>query len=360
MSRSQPIEFVSLGMLVLDEIRIPGHPALTNVVGGSGAFSTLGFRIFHPSPSSYKVGCLVLAGADFPDQVQEELEKWEVTLLVKKDAEKLSTRGLLEYHDDTFGPKTFTYTNPPLKPSPEDLIDTPFLAAKVFHILATPEEIISQVPRLLDLRAQHDIPGQPFIIWEPLPSSCVPANLTAMRQACAHVDVFSPNHIELGNLFDTAQASAFNRGEIESLAYDFTISTNLVNNAIMIVRCAEHGSLTITTSCESNSTTHMPLWLPSFHAAGSNRVVDTTGGGNAFLGGFAVGWVETGDVTMASVYGHVAASFVVEQIGMPRVEREEDGHRVSEGSVEVVEVWNGVSVKDRLREYLGRTENGSE
>jgi hypothetical protein len=35
--------------------------------------------------------------------VQEELEQWEVTLLVKKDAEKLSTKGLLEYHDDTFG-----------------------------------------------------------------------------------------------------------------------------------------------------------------------------------------------------------------------------------------------------------------
>jgi sugar/nucleoside kinase (ribokinase family) len=53
--------------------------------------------------------------------------------------------------------------------------------------------------------------------------------------------------------------------------------------------------------------------VPPFPAA----VVDATGAGNAFGGGLLVGWVETGDLRTAGRYGAVAASFLVEQVGLP-------------------------------------------
>jgi sugar/nucleoside kinase (ribokinase family) len=46
-------------------------------------------------------------------------------------------------------------------------------------------------------------------------------------------------------------------------------------------------------------------------------MVDPTGAGNAFCGGFLTGWVQTGDLCTAGIYGVVAASFLVEQIGLP-------------------------------------------
>jgi sugar/nucleoside kinase (ribokinase family) len=49
----------------------------------------------------------------------------------------------------------------------------------------------------------------------------------------------------------------------------------------------------------------------------STPVVDPTGAGNAFCGGFLVGWVQTGDLRLAGLYGVVAASFLVEQVGLP-------------------------------------------
>ena len=49
------------------------------------------------------------------------------------------------------------------------------------------------------------------------------------------------------------------------------------------------------------------------------QVVDPVGAGNAFCGGLLVGWCETGDWTLAGKYGAVAASFVVEQVGVPVV-----------------------------------------
>jgi sugar/nucleoside kinase (ribokinase family) len=46
-------------------------------------------------------------------------------------------------------------------------------------------------------------------------------------------------------------------------------------------------------------------------------VVDPTGAGNAFCGGFLAGWVQTGNLLTAGLYGVVAASFLVEQVGLP-------------------------------------------
>lgn len=72
-------------------------------------------------------------------------------------------------------------------------------------------------------------------------------------------------------------------------------------------------------------------------------MVDPTGAGNAFLGAYAVGYLETGSVIEAACYGSVGASFAIEQVGMP--EKTLDGDE---------ELWNGVNVLSRLREYTSR------
>eukprot|EP00898_Chlorokybus_atmophyticus_P008782 jgi/Chlat1/8905/Chrsp92S08219 len=48
-----------------------------------------------------------------------------------------------------------------------------------------------------------------------------------------------------------------------------------------------------------------------------DQVVDVTGCGNAFCGGFLDGYVRTRDVLAAAVQGVVAASFVAECVGLP-------------------------------------------
>jgi sugar/nucleoside kinase (ribokinase family) len=48
-------------------------------------------------------------------------------------------------------------------------------------------------------------------------------------------------------------------------------------------------------------------------------VVDPTGAGNAYCGGFLAGYIETGDVLTAARYGAIAASFLVEQAGLPEI-----------------------------------------
>lgn len=155
----------------------------------------------------------------------------------------------------------FHYTTDPVKPSPQDLVGTSLLTSSVFHIPATPAEISIQNPELLHLRSEHGITKPPFIAWEPFPGSYIPLNLDAFLQACRHVDVFSPNHLELSALFNSPRPRAFKRSQLEVYDPEFTDPGGA---AIVVVRCGEHGSLTTqTTEC---ATEHISLQHTTPHA----------------------------------------------------------------------------------------------
>jgi sugar/nucleoside kinase (ribokinase family) len=71
---------------------------------------------------------------------------------------------------------------------------------------------------------------------------------------------------------------------------------------IVVVKVGAAGCLVY--SSEMDTITHVPAY-PA-------QVVDPTGAGDAFCGGFLVGLVETGDPIEAARFGTVSASFVVE------------------------------------------------
>ncbi|KAL1842609.1 hypothetical protein VTJ49DRAFT_4657 [Mycothermus thermophilus] len=92
-------------------------------------------------------------------------------------------------------------------------------------------------------------------------------------------------------------------------------------------------------------------WLPAYYGTGyqgdaSEKVVDPTGGGNTFLGGLAVALARGKTMEEACAWGHVAASFAIEQVGFPVLSVDEEGR----------EVWNGVRVEERLAEYRERVQ----
>jgi ribokinase len=55
--------------------------------------------------------------------------------------------------------------------------------------------------------------------------------------------------------------------------------------------------------------------LPAFHSANDSRIVDITGAGDAFCGGFLVGLTQTQDPLKAAEMGLVSASIVLEGYG---------------------------------------------
>ncbi|KAL3302783.1 pfkB family kinase [Colletotrichum asianum] len=320
---------VSFGPLVLDEVVFSDGRILSNMPGGTGLYAILGGRIVVPPAQSALVGFLVVAGND------------GINLGVHRRTDVPSTRGRLQYHDSSFGRKTFAFTTTPLHPTPEDLTINggSLLRASAFHTLATPEKLESLIASLQQTRGRLNISGRPRLVWEPAPFACKSENLNAHLQACKLVNVFSPNHLEMLSLVGADQPGGqpFSRHQIETAAMRFlNAGIGPDGTGAVVVRCGEHGSLAVSRSYQAR-------WFPAFHDRTPHRVVDATGAGNAFLGGFTIGLHVSGGLTEAVVRGSVAASFVIEQFGLPQ--------RTVNGAAEL---WNGESASTRIRQYRQR------
>jgi sugar/nucleoside kinase (ribokinase family) len=156
------------------------------------------------------------------------------------------------------------------------------------------------------------------------------------------VDIFSPNHIEVAQIFGKPSPEISDRGILERYA-SFFVESGLgpFNSGAVVIRAGEEGCLVV-------SSTQSVQWLPSYYPrldkVHPSKVVDPTGAGNAFLGAFAIGYLDTDDLVQAACYGNVGASFALEQIGVPTLEVLRAGK----------ELWNGSDVYARLRCYRAR------
>ena len=215
------------------------------------------------------------------------------------------------------------------------------LHSSAFHLLAAPAVLIDHVSQLSTLRAgEHP---RPLVVWEPAPQSCTPSLRDAHLEAARLVDVYSPNHGELLSTFLPSTVTDgptpdFGRSIIEDQALNIVQSgIGSDGQGLVIVRCAGHGCLVASRALP-------PRWFPAYHDQDSPKVVDATGAGNAFLGGFAVTLAESREnIAEAVIAGAVASSFMIEQIGVPRLSTESRR-----------ETWNGEEFSARVGQFTER------
>ncbi|KXS95335.1 hypothetical protein AC578_5275 [Pseudocercospora eumusae] len=334
------IDFCTLGMFIIDDIYPPPNAKdqtpQKNVIGGAGTFSAIGARLFSPPPQSKSVGWIVDAGTDFPPELRAVIESWETSVLFR-DRPAPTTRGWNGYSGNEH--RDFKYLTEKKRLTSDDLTPT-LLASKSFHLICSPIRCIEQVQGILSERkalfgAHHP---RPIIIWEPVPDLCTPAELQNTFQALKYVDVISPNHDELASMFAFTHNAKVVKTAIENHAQRFLEHGIGPENAgAVVVRTGAAGCFVLSKASRK--------WLPAYHSHAS-KVVDPTGGGNGFLGGLAVGLVRTNmDFVEAARWGSVAASFCIEQTGMPKL-----GGPLASG-----ELWNGTQVFERLAEYKQRS-----
>ena len=208
-------------------------------------------------------------------------------------------------------------------------------------MICSPARCIEMTSRVLERRREEFGPDhpRPVIIWEPVPELCTPSEVENTYAALKHVDIISPNHEELGALFAfTHPVSGVDKAAVERQSNRLLArGIGPTSDGAVVVRAGKEGCFV---ACLNKR-----KWLPAYHQDAS-KVVDPTGGGNGFLGGLAVRMVRScGDVVEAAKWGSVAASFCIEQVGVPTL-------APLTGNGE--ERWNGVDVSERLEEFRGR------
>lgn len=315
-------------------------------MGGAGTFSAIGARLFSPPPAQSKsIGWIIDAGTDFPPSLKDLVSSWDTGVLITP-RNAPTTRGWNGYGENDH--RAFRYLTEKKRLTADDL--TPeLLQAKSFHLICSAtrcDELVRRLRERRKLEIGDEALPQPMVVWEPVPDLCSPKDLDYVKSALGWVDVMSPNHEELSALFGFGHGAVVDKQMVERHAQVLVASgIGTDGNGVIVVRCGKEGCyIARRWGSEDRS-----CWLPAYHTD-QTKVVDPTGGGNSFLGGLAVGLVRSeGDVIEAARWGTVAASFCIEQVGMPQLTRS--------ASASEPELWNGVSVEERLQELKETEKN---
>jgi len=283
--------YVSLATVIIDDIVLPTGETHMGALGGAGTHAVAGMRVW-----SDALGLVGAIGADCPPPIRARLAAYGVDLsglIVRPGMPTAHAWQIFEFNDhrtEIF--RTALDAFRAAAPRPDE-IPAAWLAADGWHVQwGTPTNLAALIARIRAARSDARI------FWEPTFSQ-VDAGLDALRPLCAQVDVFSPNLEEAARLCGTSDLDA--------------IIATLAGTGAPLVTLRMGAAGSVVHRRADGRTWRVPA-VPA-------RVVDVTGAGNAYCGGFVVGLCETGDPFEAGLRGAVSASFAVEQFGPSPVER---------------------------------------
>ncbi|CAE6539385.1 unnamed protein product [Rhizoctonia solani] len=330
-----PKHFVTLALFILDEFEFldelgkPTGKTIPTQIGG-GTYTTIGARIWLPAS---EVGQIVDRGVDFPFSVRRQLDHYGSEMWHFRDQpENKTTRAINRYTGDL---RDFDYLTPRIRLTPKDLLGTPLESPCQIHFVCSPVRA-RQIMNDADMYGKDD--WKPFTIYEPIPISCIPEELPALKQILHRIDILSPNAEEALGLLSIHKAGVHDPSTIEHAAARFlSFGVGKHSSGYVIIRCGPMGAYAATLDAGIAK----GWWTPAYWTSqDEGAVVDVTGAGNAFLGGLSAGLhLSNGNVREAVLYATISAGYTIQQLGLPQVEYE---------GADRTELWNGDRPKERL------------
>ena len=279
--------------IILDDIVCPDGVTHMGMLGGGGPQTAFGMKLWVDS-----VGLIAGVGPDLPLPVQVWLDHNKIDTGGIRQAEHPTPRAWQALETD--GHRTQVWRVPPEAIQAHlqrrlDLMPKSYRRPKGVHFGIHPLEPDSGfIQALTDNHA--------IVSIEPFRPAERPLTASELKTLIAGAPIFSPNLSEARSLVPPLRKSSLQE-EITALRAIFLDA----GAQVFSLRMGSDGSWV--TSQQSDTFYHIPAF--------ETRVVDPVGAGNAYCGGFLVGWLETGSLVQAGLYGAVAASFLIEQIGVP-------------------------------------------
>ncbi len=275
--------YLTVGSIIIDDIILPDGRSRMGVLGGGSTHAAMGMRAW-----TDQVSVCAPVGFDFPPERMAQLEAYFDTTGVTHST--LATPRAWQLFEPD-GHRTEIFRTPfsdfqTINPHPSVLPETVFNALGVHLQAQAPQPLGEWAVRL---RAA----GCRFILWEPWESFCQASNEAVIRQTLPMVDGFSPNLEEARQITGLNDPLAAARRLLEW------------GTPLVALRMGAEGSLIVT---RDGHTWHV-------NAVHVPQLVDVTGAGNAYCGGFVVGMAETGDLHTAARRAAVSASLALEQFG---------------------------------------------
>ncbi len=283
--------YISLG-IIIDDIVFPDGRTQTGVLGGGGPQTVWGMAL--AAGSGREVGLVAGVGADFDSRALAPLEAMGIDLSgvhatdlpTPRAWQRLGSDGSRRHVWQVDQATSDRQTHPDW-----ETIARFYPQPQVVHWGIHPEDAYLAI--CPPLRARNALISiEPFKgLEEPLPDKALQAVLT-------QCDIFSPNREEAASIFGTADRQALLR------------RFRALGGHILALRQGAQGAEIW--DLRSGTGVQVP-------AAPTREVVDPVGAGDAFCGAFAVTLHRSGDLMEAAVQASVAASYLVEQVGLPPI-----------------------------------------
>lgn len=285
MTDSDTPRLVCLGNFTVDDVYLPDGSVTLNCMGGNALYASLGARLWEPS-----VQLLAPLSPDVPDSTLEAMRfaGFDPYNLPQREVPTIHNQ---IFYDDKGGRRWENNTSLEefytLSPIPGD-IPPSYLEAKAFLILAmslqAQEELVSWLREhtgaIIALDTQEDY---------------ISGNEARVKSLISKVDICLPSEIEVRYLFGRQDLLAPARELADS------------GPPLIVIKNGKDGALVYDHKSGD--------WF--IQPAQTGKVVDTTGAGDAFCGGFMAAYLQNrGDLRRAARAGSISASFAVASFGM--------------------------------------------
>ena len=279
------IDYVVVANIIGDDLILPDGEQRFGILGGAGTYAAAGMRIW-----SDRVGIVSGVGEDFEGLYGAWFDLNQIDRSGLQSRAPHTPRSWINYKSadertetPRFGPDHFELMEPTV-----DDIPAAYHHARGLYLFR--DANTRYWDRVFAFQAAY----HPTIIWEVHVGAANAHHWERVAAILSRIDLLSINLAEARQLCSLTDPARI----IEKL-----LSTGIKGVAL---RTGSEGTIVAD---------QRGVWrIPAYKL----DVVDVTGAGNAFTGGFLVGYcTSNSDVRVAGQYGAVSASFMLEQFGPP-------------------------------------------
>ncbi len=287
---------VIVGQITLDDAVLVDSPVKQDCPGGDGLYALSAAFMWNNG----KHGLVVRRGYDFDlDEIKEytgDRVNYDGVVSIP-NVPNIHIWNMFDRKGNRyFINQLWGGTDEYMAPTPDDIPESYVNSSRAIHIGAMPIEYEQELIRSLPLNGTSDL----IVQVDPHFEGVYTHHWPLWQELFKHITIFQPSEVELTRLFGIG-----NLEKVEDyIPYLKRITAE--GPRVCSVKLGSRGALVY--DRESGECYHVPAYY-------SDNIVDVTGCGDCFCGGFITSYINDGDIFTAAVKGSVSASFNIEHYG---------------------------------------------